>query len=123
MDDVKLLGNRNDIPRLLSIADSFVFPSHYEGLPGALIEAMMAKVPIIASRIPENLECVNDSSATLHGPGDIQDLAKAIHTVLLSPNEFKNKAQKAHSDALLKFNLASIASQYEETYDKLLENI
>lgn len=60
---VELLGNRNDIPYLLKLADVFVFPTHYEGLPGALIEAMMSEKTIICTSIPENKECVSAQEA------------------------------------------------------------
>ncbi|HEY9005611.1 MAG TPA: glycosyltransferase [Ohtaekwangia sp.] len=118
-EHVKLLGNRSDVPRLLSVADCFVFPSHYEGLPGALIEAMMAKVPIVASRIPENMECVDNTSATLHKPGDIQDLATAM-SIALTSSEINNKVFNAYAQAMAKFDLQSIVEQYEKTYDDLL---
>jgi glycosyltransferase involved in cell wall biosynthesis len=44
-----LLGSFGKIPALLAIGDCFVFPTYYEGLPGALIEAMMAGKIIIAA--------------------------------------------------------------------------
>lgn len=45
------LGFRNDTPELLSISDAFVLPSHREGLPRSIIEAMGMNLPIIASNI------------------------------------------------------------------------
>lgn len=48
---VKMLSNRSDIPELLSIMDIFVFPSIYEGLPVALIEAQKAKVKCVVSNL------------------------------------------------------------------------
>ena len=42
-DHLKLLGRRQDIPELLELSKVFVYPSYAEGLPGALIEAMMAR--------------------------------------------------------------------------------
>lgn len=49
---VNFLGSRNDIERLLQAADVFLFPSLYEGLPGAVMEAQAASLPcIISNRI------------------------------------------------------------------------
>lgn len=48
-DRVNFLGLRRDIPALLAAADAFIFPSLWEGIPTALIEAQMAGLPCLAS--------------------------------------------------------------------------
>lgn len=56
---VHMPGFQNDIPDWLRAADIFAFPTHYEGLPFSLVEAMAAGLPVAASRessIPEILE-------------------------------------------------------------------
>ncbi|KAA9396022.1 glycosyltransferase family 1 protein [Haloarcula sp. CBA1130] len=50
-DSVHFLGTRQDVPAILGSIDVFVFPSHYEGLPGAVIEAMAAELPIVATPV------------------------------------------------------------------------
>lgn len=47
-----LAGRRTDVPRLLRAADVFLFPSLWEGLPGALLEALAVGLPAVASDIP-----------------------------------------------------------------------
>lgn len=116
---VTLLGNRGDIPDLLHFADYFVFPSHYEGLPGALIEAMFAGIPIIASSIPENMECVNEKMASLFDPGDTAELANKLCEAL-QDNDWKDRISLARRFAMENFEINSIANQYEETYAQLL---
>jgi glycosyltransferase involved in cell wall biosynthesis len=51
-DRIRFLGERQDIPRLLSGADMMIFPSLWEGLPGAVLEACAAGTPVLASSIP-----------------------------------------------------------------------
>jgi len=50
-DNIKYLGLRNDIPLLLRASDVFILPSHREGLPRSIIEAMAMEKPIIATNI------------------------------------------------------------------------
>jgi glycosyltransferase involved in cell wall biosynthesis len=58
---VIFLGNRKDVPVLMKAADFFIFPSYYEGLPGVLVEAMLARLPVVASDIPENKEILDEA--------------------------------------------------------------
>lgn len=53
---VHLLGDRDDVPRLLAGADLLLFPSLWEGLPGAVLEACAAGTPVLASAIPPVVE-------------------------------------------------------------------
>ncbi|HET8860559.1 glycosyltransferase family 4 protein [Marivirga sp.] len=117
---VKLLGSRNDIPELLQLADYFVFPSHYEGLPGALIEAMMSKTPIIASDIPENLECVNNENSLIFPVGNVDALTNKM--IEAQEIDWSKKIEKAYQFASENFDINKIAEEYERTYNELLEN-
>jgi glycosyltransferase involved in cell wall biosynthesis len=56
---VHILGTRSDVPRLLKAADAFLFPSVYEGLPGSVLEARAARLPVVASDLPGVLEIVD----------------------------------------------------------------
>jgi glycosyltransferase involved in cell wall biosynthesis len=49
---VSFLGVRRDVPRLLKAADLMLFPSLWEGLPGAVLEALAAGCPVLASEMP-----------------------------------------------------------------------
>lgn len=84
---VRLLGHRNDVPDLMCAADLFVFPSLWEGLGGALIEALALEVPIIASDIPPLREVVvGGENGLLVPPGDQAALAEAMAQVLEDPD-------------------------------------
>lgn len=82
-DRVRLLGHRSDIPDVLSAADIFVFPSVYEGLGGALIEALALSLPVVASDLPALREVVVEGeNALLVAPGSSADLQTAILALL-----------------------------------------
>ena len=118
---VKLLGNRDDIEVLLAASDLFVFTSYFEGLPGVILEAMIAEKIIIAGDIPENRECVDESSAIFFPVGNINSLSETIEKVLNNYNSFLPLAKKAKQLAAEKFDILKISSLYEETYKNLLE--
>jgi glycosyltransferase involved in cell wall biosynthesis len=113
---VQLLGNRNDIPVILALADVFVFPSHYEGLPGALIEAMFAQKVIVCSDIGENKECVSPNEAVFFKTGKVVDLTEKLNLVLPHLEEYQNMAAAARNAASEKFELRNVVKQYNETY-------
>jgi glycosyltransferase involved in cell wall biosynthesis len=82
-DRVRLLGHRDDVPDLLAAADVFAFPSLYEGLGGAVLEAMALGTPIVASDLPAVREITADGDvALLVPPGDAAQLAAALRRVL-----------------------------------------
>ncbi|MEM8905436.1 MAG: glycosyltransferase [Actinomycetota bacterium] len=75
---VELLGHVDDVAAdVLPGLDVFAFPSRYEGLGGALIEAMAAGLPIVTSDLPVTRE-VTDGSAVLVPVGDVEALADGI---------------------------------------------
>ena len=79
-DKVMLLGHRNDISELLRIADLFVFPSTFEGLPVALMEAIASKVMVVCSASRGNTDLVKDNRC-LFDYRSVDELIAAIHNV------------------------------------------
>jgi glycosyltransferase involved in cell wall biosynthesis len=122
-EHVILLGNRKDIPELLQLADFFVFPSHNEGLPGAIIEAMFSGKIILCSDIPENRECVDDKSAIFFPKGNSKVLATIILDVLSSNNFYFHLGVEAKKAANEKFELTKVINQYAETYQGVIKKI
>ena len=80
-DNVVLLGHRKDVGDLLTAADVFVFPSVYEGLGGALLEAMMMRVPVVASDIPTFREVLG-ANYPLLSPTHPDSLAMALRRLI-----------------------------------------
>ena len=77
--NVRLLGHRPDVPELLRAADIFTLPSHREGMPRSIIEAMMTGLPVIATDIRGSREEVVSGKTGLLVPGaDKEALAAAI---------------------------------------------
>ncbi len=85
-DRVRWLGFCRDVPRLLAAGDLFVLPSHFEAFPGALLEAMAAELPVVASAVGGIPEILGDPPAgRLVPPGSARALAAAVAALLDAP--------------------------------------
>ena len=62
------LGYRHDVPRILAAADIFCLPSHFEGLPMSIIEAMLTGLPVVATDIRGCRELVREGESGLLVP-------------------------------------------------------
>jgi glycosyltransferase involved in cell wall biosynthesis len=116
-DRVRIVTNRNDIPDLLALADIFVMPSLFEGLPMALLEAMTAGKAIIASAtsgIPEAI--VDKRDGLLVVPGDAGSLAGALRDLLTDPARRKTLGAAAAARAHQEFTVQVMAERYETLY-------
>ena len=84
--NVHFLGNRSDVPAILSASDVFVLPSLWEGLPMALIEAMASGLPVIATLVSGSQQVVEQGrSGILVPPGEVAPLRQAIEDLLADP--------------------------------------
>ena len=91
--NIRLLGYREDVLAILQAADVFVISSLQEGLPVALMEAMAAELPCIASDIRGNRDLLGGHSALLFNPKDVNALAKAM-IVALSDSKHEGKINR-----------------------------
>jgi len=78
-NSIILKGNQLDAWKNLYNANCFIFPSWYEGLSGALIEATISGIPTIASNIPMNIEVIQNCRTTItHQVKDVNDIVNAM---------------------------------------------
>lgn len=118
---VTFAGYRADVDQLYPLLDLFVLPSYREGLPRALVEACIAGVPVIATRIRGNSEVVQDgATGLLYAPGDVAELARKLETVLTGRAAAEKRAEAARIFAATHFDerlvLERIAQAYEELF-------
>jgi glycosyltransferase involved in cell wall biosynthesis len=120
-DHVRFLGHREDVPDLLAAADVFVFPSFYEGLPGAVMEAMALALPIVASDIEPVREIVQEGrNAILVRTASAEDLASAIERILedrLMTQEFGRRSREIFEE---QFTLEQNILQMVEFYRRIV---
>jgi glycosyltransferase involved in cell wall biosynthesis len=123
-EKVLCLGRRGDVPALLRAADMFAFPTEYrEGVPRVLLEAGLAELPIVASRMPGCSDVVDDGkNGILVDPGNPVSLGEAI--LKMFDNPVQASAMGACSPALVRerFELDSVIESYCEVYRAVLSN-
>lgn len=113
---VVFTGPRQDISDLLSIMDIFVFPSLFEGLGLALIEAQAAGVPCLVSDVVPREASVNDRLVTFMPLGDDIELwSKAARHILAQEKVDKNKELNVikSSEFNIKHNVTMLIELYE----------
>lgn len=105
----------------VSRANCFLFPSWYEGFSGALVEAMMAGIPIIASDIPMNLEALtHKKSALVFSVKNIEHLTEMMDWAIENSNQMKVMGKEARKIAIERFNIDHISNQYLRVLKKVL---
>jgi glycosyltransferase involved in cell wall biosynthesis len=116
-DRLHLLGYRADVPDLLAASDLYVMPSLSEGLPMALIEAMFAARPVVASAVGGIPNVVTHGmNGLLVPPGDPKALAEALLRLLRSPAERQRLATAAYRRASAEYSVEQMVDRYEELY-------
>ena len=123
-EQIRFLGfkDREEIPRILAITDIFVLPSLWEGLPTAIIEAMAAGCPIVASNVAGTPEVVVDGeTGFLVPPRDPRALAEKIK-LLLQDKTLREKMGRAGIERVKQhFTIERMVREYEDLYRKLME--
>ena len=121
---VHLLGPRTDVPGLLKIATVFVFPSRTEGLPNALLEAMAAGCPIIATDVPGCRDLItHDRTGLLVPYGDTSRLADGIRHLIRDTVMAKRLAEDASQVVNRDWHLDSTHRSYAALYEEIQADI
>jgi glycosyltransferase involved in cell wall biosynthesis len=120
-DAVTFVGYREDAARVASAFDVFVLSSRHEGLPVALLEAMAAGRPVVATRVGGVPEVVRDrGEGILVPPGDPEALAAALVTVLADA-DLRARLGAAARRRAADFDIRRAVRRHEEVYRRLLE--
>ncbi|MEN2281301.1 glycosyltransferase family 4 protein [Algoriphagus sp. SE2] len=117
-----LRSARNDATTILLENDCFLFPSWYEGFSGALVEAMMAGIPIIASNISMNLEAISPKTALIFEFQNRKQLANQMIFAIEHPGLTADLGKAAREEAIARFDIEKIAKDYEALLFEIKNN-
>lgn len=122
-DRIKLIGrvNRKDIVELYRNATLFAFPSYYEGLPGSLLEAMSCELPIVATKVPGNIELIEHSVNGILVPvKDSNALSESILMLLEDSNICEKLGKQARETIIKSFTWDAISDKILNCYESAI---
>ncbi len=109
---LRRLGYRDDIPALLAAADIFTLPSHFEGLPMSIIEAMLTGLPVVATAIRGPREQVIDGeTGLLVPPATVAPLAAALQRLAVDAPLRVRMGEAGRARALAHFDEAAVLAR------------
>ena len=121
-DHVKLLGNWSNVAPLLAVADIFVLSSRFEGLSRAMLEAMAAGVPVVATKVQGVEDVITDG---IHGllvpPKDPQALSKALIQMVGHSEMRKQMGIAAHDHIIASYTTDIMFTKYYDLMINLLK--
>jgi len=117
---VALVGQRRDVAALLAAADLFVLPSLWEGLPLALLEAMAAGAPVVATAVGGVPRVVEDGvTGRLVAPGDATALGEALGEALADPEGARRMALAGQARVRAAYGAHAWADRLQSIYSEL----
>lgn len=117
---VHFLGLRRDIPDILSETDIFVCTSRWEGLPLAILEAMAAGRPIVATNVPGVQEVLDQESGILVALDKPETLVESLVRLIEDPSLRLDLGRKARERVTEWYSLGNTISSWENLYTELL---
>lgn len=119
--NVRLVGVRSDIPRLMSTADVFLLSSLSEGVSVTLLEAMAAALPVVATDVGGNPEVVvHDKTGLLSPRGDAQQLARSLVTLIRNPQQRAAMGRAGRDRLDRHFTQQQMHRAYAQIYGQML---
>ncbi len=113
LENIKILGYRDDIPKILKMSNIFIHPSYSEGLSPAIMEACACGLPIITTNVGSNPDIIkNGLNGYLFEPGDLYAM-KAYAMKLVQNQSLREKMGKYNRDIIRNdYNLDKITKKF-----------
>ena len=114
-------GFREDRLSLLKGFDIFVLPSRLEGIPRCIMEAMVARVPVVASNIPGCRDVIiHEKTGLLFKTDNVDSLSHEIGRILSNPILAETLRNQARIFVEIEFSALKMARRYAELYSRLV---
>jgi glycosyltransferase involved in cell wall biosynthesis len=121
-DSVRFLGNRNDVPRVLSAMNVFLLTSRIEANPVSILEAFSAGKPVVAPRVGSIAEALADGvSGYLTHPGNAAEAAKRVTELLRDPSRASAMGEAGRQAVRDNWSLERMVRGYEDLISEVYE--
>jgi glycosyltransferase involved in cell wall biosynthesis len=118
---VRFLGTRTDVPDLLAAADVFSFTSLREAMGRAMLEAMLAGLPVVVPRVSGIPEAARPGeTGVLFEVGDVEGIADGLNGLLADASERRRLGQNARELVAQRFSARAMVDAIEEVYEHVL---
>jgi glycosyltransferase involved in cell wall biosynthesis len=120
-DRFHLLGWRDDVHQLLPLADAMVLPSRWEGMPLVLLESQACGVPVIASDIAGNRDCVVDGKDGYLVPlAETGGFSRRLRELLSNVERRQCLGRTAREKIISEFTIERRTARIVQLYERLL---
>ena len=114
-------GIQRNVPQVLSVMDVFLLTSLWEGLPRVIPQAMLMRLPVVATRVDGSSEIIEDGvNGFLCAPGDVDSLAERCLRLLKEPNLRQEISRRGSEIAQKDFDLEQMIAQIADLYNYFL---
>lgn len=114
-ESVCFAGERSETTAIVANLAAYVQPSRYEGMPNALMEAMAAGVPCVASAVDGNAELITSGrNGLLVPPEDVDSLCGALREILSDPEKARVLGAAGRRTMRDSFSLETMIESYEK---------
>jgi len=120
---VRFTGALADVRLALAAMDVFVLPSNAEGMSNALLEAMAARRPVVATAVGGTREVLDGGAGVLVSPGDPAELAREIMQLLADPARAARLGDAARRRVEQRFDARAMAQRLEALYAERLARV
>ena len=119
-DNVMMLGFRTDIADVFAASDIYVFPSHQEGLPVALMEAMSVGMPVVCSKIRGNTDLIVDGEGGyLFDSKDAKSLVAALNKALVDNETRRSEMGQINVETMKSFDKERVNEVMKNLYSNI----
>lgn len=116
---VHFIGWRDDVPRILRASDLFVLPSQWEGMPNALLEAMAAGLPVVATDVEGVRELLGDGArCQVEVRGNLEEFCELIVS-LLAESTLADRLGQDNQRRAREFSWQSMVAAYQRLFDDM----
>lgn len=116
-NNIELLGYREDIANILSLADAFVLSSNYEAMPMTILEAMASHVPVVTTDVGGIRHFISDQEATFVESCNEQMLKDQFIDLYQYPENYQAKINNAYQLVSDNYSLHSMCKTYMDIYE------